>query len=522
VANSWYRYTFSLEGTDESQFVIFEAVSKYGNNIYIDDVTVEDPTATIPFTEGFEAGNAHSTAIADWTQAAVSGTSQWTANASLTDYNRTPKTGSWNAFLQYNNTHWMFKPIYVTPETTYKVSVYARQDGAYPANASIGISYGAADNAAAMTNVILAPTGIINGDYQLLEGTFTPDETGIQYVGILGSINASTFCISIDDIVIDVAYDYPADTPIVVGEGEDAVTITVSGGSANNVPGGEIPAIPNGTFVSAEEFVLELLGAGPWTVTIETDAPWGAYYKGGSWFAVENVGGFITFEIEASKDLPAPIILGPVDPTLPVTLSSYTAVLTSEMFVNLQWVAESEVDHAGYNVLRSEVKELSTAIYINTSLIDEGQNVGTQVRYNFLDKGVCHDATYYYWLENLALNGETEYYGPITIYVTADGEGSDIPEIPVGTKLFAAFPNPFNPATNLRYSMKEAGEVRIDIYNLKGQILKTYHNSHNLPGYYQVNWDGRDLNGRPVSTGVYFYRMTSGNYSSTKKMVMAK
>ena len=326
----------------------------------------------------------------------------------------------------------------------------------------------------------------------------------------------------VDDLEVYESYDYPEDTPITVGEGEDAVTVTVSGGSANNVPGGEIPDIPNGTFVSAGSFVLELLGAGPWTVTIETDAPWGAYYKGGSWVAVENVGGFITFEIEASKDLTAPIILGSEDPTLPVTLSSFTAVLTADMHVNLQWVAETEVDHAGYNVLRSEVNELSTAICINTSMIDEGQNVGTQVRYNFLDKEVYHNAIYYYWLENVDLNGETEYYGPITVYVNADGEGPGIPEIPIETKLFAAFPNPFNPATNLRYSMKEAGDVRIDIYNVKGQILKTYHNSHNQPGYYQANWDGRDLNGRPVSTGVYFYRMTSGKYSSTKKMVMAK
>jgi len=228
-----------------------------------------------------------------------------------------------------------------------------------------------------------------------------------------------------------------------------------------------------------------------------------------------------TLAVKADGDLE---IVFPMDgdSTLPVTLSSFTAVLTADMHVNLTWVAETEVDHAGYNVLRSEVKELSTAIFINTSLIDEGQNVGTQVKYNFLDKEVYHNAVYYYWLENVDLNGETEYYGPITAYVNADGEGPGIPEIPLETKLFAAFPNPFNPATNLRYSMKEAGDVRIDVFNVKGQILKTYHNSHNQPGYYQVSWDGRDLNGRPVSTGVYFYRMTSGKYRSTIKMVLAK
>jgi flagellar hook assembly protein FlgD len=85
-----------------------------------------------------------------------------------------------------------------------------------------------------------------------------------------------------------------------------------------------------------------------------------------------------------------------------------------------------------------------------------------------------------------------------------------------------AFPNPFNPNTTLRYSLKEAGKVRIEIYNLKGQMVRSFSNDHSSPGYYQVNWDGKDAMGRKVSSGVYMYRMVSGRYHSTKKMVLAK
>lgn len=60
------------------------------------------------------------------------------------------------------------------------------------------------------------------------------------------------------------------------------------------------------------------------------------------------------------------------------------------------------------------------------------------------------------------------------------------------------------------------------LYNLKGQVVRSFVNSHDQPGYYQVSWDGRDSGGRVVSTGVYFYRMVSGRYRSTKKMVLAK
>ena len=208
--------------------------------------------------------------------------------------------------------------------------------------------------------------------------------------------------------------------------------------------------------------------------------------------------------------------------TLPITLSAFTAVLTSDMYVNIAWAVESETDHAGYNILRSEVNEASTAIMINSGMIHDGVSAGTQIKYSYLDTEVYHQATYYYWLESVSLSGEIEYFGPLMITISADGEEPGIPEIPLETKLFSAFPNPFNPSTNLRYSMKEAGDVRIDIYNVKGQILKTFTNNHNLPGYYQVSWDGRDMNGSVVGTGVYFYRMTSGRYRATKKMVLAK
>jgi len=328
------------------------------------------------------------------------------------------------------------------------------------------------------------------------------------------------YYVYLDDVNIGEP-DYPEDAPITIGEGDDAITVTVEGGSAFNGTG-SIPEVTNAAFVAVESMILELIGAGPWTITIETSAPWGAYYRNGSWTAVENVDGTITFVVEASKDLNLPIVLGPVDPTLPVTLASFTAVLTSDLHVKIAWMAESEVDHAGYNLLRSEVNELSTALRLNASMIDEGTVSGTQISYLYTDTEVYHNALYYYWLESVSLTGESEYFGPIMVLINANGEEPGIPAIPIETKLFSAFPNPFNPSTNLRYSMKEAGDVRIDVYNVKGQILKTFENHHSLPGYYQVNWDGRDMNGRVVGTGVYFYRMSSGKYSATKKMVLAK
>jgi hypothetical protein len=90
------------------------------------------------------------------------------------------------------------------------------------------------------------------------------------------------------------------------------------------------------------------------------------------------------------------------------------------------------------------------------------------------------------------------------------------------TQLAGNYPNPFNPETTISYSMKEAGSVSIDIYNIKGQLVKHLVKGDMAAGNHTVVWNGTDNNNRAVSSGVYFYKMNSGNYSSTKKMIMMK
>jgi hypothetical protein len=159
---------------------------------------------SIPYTEGFETGYTHNTAIGGCnSQASVTGAEQWTANNAFTDYNRTPRTGSFNAFLRYSNEDWLFIPISLTGGTSYTASVYARQDGSATADANIAISYGTTNSAAGMTNSVVSATGI-NASYQLISGAFTPSSTGTYYVGIKGFMNGTPWYISLDDISIDV------------------------------------------------------------------------------------------------------------------------------------------------------------------------------------------------------------------------------------------------------------------------------------------------------------------------------
>ena len=98
--------------------------------------------------------------------------------------------------------------------------------------------------------------------------------------------------------------------------------------------------------------------------------------------------------------------------------------------------------------------------------------------------------------------------------------------IPVRTELTGNYPNPFNPETTIKFSLKEAGNVNIKVYNLKGAVVRTLVDGEMNAAYHEISWDGKDNAGNQVGSGLYFYKMVSegnsGRYTSTKKMILLK
>jgi len=96
--------------------------------------------------------------------------------------------------------------------------------------------------------------------------------------------------------------------------------------------------------------------------------------------------------------------------------------------------------------------------------------------------------------------------------------------LPCDFYLFQNYPNPFNAETTIRYENPSDGSRRttLRIYNLLGQEVRTVVDERQGPGRYQAVWDGRDRSGAPVSSAVYFYRLTRGEYSHTRKMVLLR
>ena len=84
------------------------------------------------------------------------------------------------------------------------------------------------------------------------------------------------------------------------------------------------------------------------------------------------------------------------------------------------------------------------------------------------------------------------------------------------------YPNPFNPTTNINYSLKENSKVSLSIYNIKGQKVKQLVSEQLSAGQHSVVWNGKDNNGKSVSSGIYFYKLRTDNFEKTRKMILIK
>ncbi len=96
-------------------------------------------------------------------------------------------------------------------------------------------------------------------------------------------------------------------------------------------------------------------------------------------------------------------------------------------------------------------------------------------------------------------------------------------EVALNFRLSQAYPNPFNPTTNIEFSVPKSCDVRLEIYDTSGRIVRRLIDGERYePGVYRVVWDGTDDHGNRVASGVYLYRMIAGEFVATKKMVLTK
>jgi hypothetical protein len=89
-------------------------------------------------------------------------------------------------------------------------------------------------------------------------------------------------------------------------------------------------------------------------------------------------------------------------------------------------------------------------------------------------------------------------------------------------KLAQNYPNPFNPITTIQYQISAKSMVNLSVFDVSGRLIRTLVNEYNDPGFHAAHWDGRDGRGIEAASGIYFYRLQTGSYTATKRMVLLR
>ncbi len=216
------------------------------------------------------------------------------------------------------------------------------------------------------------------------------------------------------------------------------------------------------------------------------------------------------------------IVITNDDQTLPVELSSFTAIATSNNFAQISWTTASESHLLGYNLYRSENENQEDALRVTATMI-QASNSTMGSSYSFTDDEVEMNVTYNYWLQSNDFDGSSEMFGPVSVKIS-DQEDHDIDNVLLGTQLLGNYPNPFNPETTISYSVAQAQHVTIEVYNVKGQLVRRLLNEQVNKTNTKLNivWNGKDDDNNDVSSGIYFYKLVTDNYNKTNKMILMK
>lgn len=194
---------------------------------------------------------------------------------------------------------------------------------------------------------------------------------------------------------------------------------------------------------------------------------------------------------------------------VPVELNSFAAAVENGKVV-LTWSTLSEKDNFGFHVYRS-MAEARNYRRITHVMIPGAGNSTVGHDYNYTDRSVEGGATYFYMLADIDSRGRETLHGPASVTV-----------LPGEYSLTGNHPNPFSETTTLKLILNAGGQVRLRIYNLAGELIKTLADRELKAGVQEISWDGRDDAGRLVAPGTYTCIVEFGGLEQSQKMILIR
>jgi len=197
------------------------------------------------------------------------------------------------------------------------------------------------------------------------------------------------------------------------------------------------------------------------------------------------------------------------NPISGVRLTSFVAEDVAPKGVRVSWSLSSTVDVAGFVVLQAEA-ENGDYRAITDELIKPKDS--SESSFQIFDAATDQPGLYYYKLHIVLTAGGSQEFGPISVEVRA----------PQKFALFQNYPNPFNPTTVIEFELPAADDVRLEVFDRNGRLVSRVLDQRMAAGSHSIVWDARDDAGRKVSSGIYFYKMTTAGQNLTKKLTLMK
>ena len=207
------------------------------------------------------------------------------------------------------------------------------------------------------------------------------------------------------------------------------------------------------------------------------------------------------------------------DRTLPVSLTAATATRVGDQII-LRWLTESETNNLGWDIYRSDARD-GKYRKINAAMIAGAFQSVEPHTYRFVDEHVEAGKVYFYYLENIDFDGKRHKSHLIQVEML-----TTLGQIKYSA-LYPSFPNPFNPDTWIPFKLASDSPIVIDIYDIKGKLVRRMDLGSKEAGYYldrrsAAHWDGRSQTGERVASGIYLYTIKAGKFTATRRMVMVK
>ena len=335
---------------------------------------------------------------------------------------------------------------------------------------------------------------------------------------------------------------YSVTVSVIDGKGgSDTITVTINITDVNETPANNAPEFTEGTSTTrlVAESTASGINIGSAVSATDADDDTLIYSLGGtdaSSFSIDTATGqlqtksALDYDTQNSYSVTVSVSDGNGgSDSITVTINVTDLVGGSIMSTN---ITTCSIIHKGGDVYDVTIEGTLTASQSVRHLtvygyVNGGSQVGTD-SIGFLDAGET---------VNFRITGTWTHDGStsqrcftIQSYQKVSSVGNNAPavqSVPSGTNLLPNYPNPFNPETWIPYQLAKPAEVTLTIYNMRGVVVRTIALGHQAAGVYTsrsraIHWDGRNMFGEKVATGLYFYTLAAGDFTATRKMLIRK